>query len=106
MGFDTRDTALELARRLADPLARLKRINRHAWDQADRALDSVCLLLSEGRGRVGADRLHFFTSAYASALELGTALDLVEARGQMRFDADVRQLDRVRAMTWRLTHPR
>ena len=65
--------------------------------------------LAEGRGRSGRDRLHHFRIAYGSALEAASHLELLAAAGVVdgeRVRELLSLLDRVRALTWRLIHPR
>jgi hypothetical protein len=60
-----------------------------------------------GRRRCGADRLHHWRIAAGSAEELRTALRVALAWGDLQA-AEVSEapglLDRILAMTWRLTH--
>jgi len=54
-------------------------------------------------------RIHHFRIAYGSALEAGSLLELLARLGavdQQRATATLELLDRVRALTWRLIHPR
>ena len=81
--------ALTLARRVPAPLTSLA-------DQVVRSASSVAANLSEGHGRSGRDRLHHWRIAYASAKEV----DVGRARSALGL------FDQVRAMTWRLLHPR
>ena len=77
-------------------------------DQAIRAVASVVLNLAEGQGRRGRDRMHHWRIAYGSALEAGSAVNLLGEAGCLdRVQAAVALdlLDRVPAMTWRLLHP-
>ena len=78
-------------------------------DQAIRSASSVAANLAEGAGRSGRDRNHHWRIAYASAKEVDAHLRLLEAASAI--DRDQAQLalglfDQVRAMTWRLLHPR
>jgi four helix bundle protein len=78
-------------------------------DQVIRAASSVPASLSEGHGRIGRDRLHFWRIAYGSAKEVDVHLRLLVTVGAV--DADRAQqasqgFDEVRAITWRLLHPR
>ncbi len=78
-------------------------------DQARRAACSVPLNLAEGHGRSGRDRVQRWRIAYGSAKEAGSALELLTRGGFVDREAAARAavvLDRVRAMTWRLMHPR
>ena len=94
--------ALTLARRVPAPLASLA-------DQVVRSASSVAANLSEGHGRSGRDRLHHWRIAYASAKEVDTHLRLLVGAGAVdvgRARAALDLFDQVRAMTWRLLHPR
>jgi len=94
--------ALTLARRVPPPLTSLA-------DQVVRSASSVAANLSEGHGRSGRDRLHHWRIAYASAKEVDTHLRLLVGAGAVdagRARAALDLFDQVRAMTWRLLHPR
>jgi four helix bundle protein len=78
-------------------------------DQVIRSANSVAANLAEGHGRTGRDRMHFWRIAYASAKEVDSHLRLlahalaVDAGGAQ---TAVLLFDEVRAMTWRMLHPR
>jgi len=94
--------ALTLARRVPAPLTSLA-------DQVVRSASSVAADLSEGHGRSGRDRLHHWRIAYASAKEVDTHLRLLVGAGAVdvvRARKALDLFDQVRAMTWRLLHPR
>ena len=94
--------ALAIARRVPAPLTSLA-------DQVVRSATSVAANLSEGHGRSGRDRLHHWHIAYASAKEIDTYLRLLAGAGAVdlgRARAALDLFDQVRAMTWRLLHPR
>ena len=94
--------ALTLARRVPAPLTSLA-------DQVVRSASSVAANLSEGHGRSGRDRLHHWRIAYASAKEVDTHLRLLAGAGAVdvgRARSALDLFDQVRAMTWRLLHPR
>ena len=94
--------ALDLARRVPAPLTSLA-------DQVVRSASSVAANLSEGHGRSGRDRLHHWHIAYASAKEVDTHLRLLVGAGAVdvgRARVALDLFDQVRAMTWRLLHPR
>ena len=94
--------ALTLARRVPAPLTSLA-------DQVVRSASSVAANLSEGHGRSGRDRLHHWRIAYASAKEVDTHLRLLAGAGAVdvgRARVALDLFDQVRAMTWRLLHPR
>ena len=94
--------AIQLAMNVRSPLKSL-------GDQLIRSASSVPANLSEGHGRIGRDRSHFWRIAYGSAKEVDVHLRLLVAAGAV--DATlaqqvIRSFDEVRAMTWRLLHPR
>ena len=91
-------TALRLAGSIPAPL-------RSLADQVVRSASSVPANLAEGAGRSRRDRAYHWRVAYASALEVGSHLELLMSvgavdAGQARAAADL--FDRVRALTWRL----
>ena len=74
-----------------------------------RSATSVASNLSEGHGRSGRDRLHHWHIAYASAKEVDTHPRLLAGAGAVdpgRVRVALDHFDQVRAMTWRLLHPR
>ncbi|MCP4900417.1 MAG: four helix bundle protein [bacterium] len=78
-------------------------------DQAIRAASSVPANLSEGQGRFGRDRFNHWRIAYGSAMEVDTFLRLLCSAGVIdhsRAERVVDLFDQVRAMTWRLLHPK
>ena len=78
-------------------------------DQVIRSASSVPANLSEGHGPTGRDRLHHWRIAYASAKEVDTHLRLLCLSGAVHRDNATTALqlfDDVRAMTWRLLHPK
>ena len=94
--------AIDLVRRTPAPLKSLV-------DQVIRSASSVPADLSEGHGHAGRNRLHHWRIAYASAREVDSHLRLlVKARAVEAAPAEtaLELFDRVRAMTWRLLHPR
>ena len=94
--------AIGLAMKVPAPLKSLA-------DQVIRSASSVPANLSEGHGRSGRDRLHHWRIAYGSAKEVDTHLTLLVGAGAVnasRADAAIRLFDEVRAMTWRLLHPK
>jgi four helix bundle protein len=94
--------ALSLVRRVPAPL-------RSIADQVVRAASSVPANLSEGHGRSGRDRMQHWRIAYASAREVDSHLRLLVAASAVDHDQAGTVLDlfdRVRAMTWRLLHPK
>ncbi len=82
---------------------------RSLADQVVRAASSVAANLSEGNGRFGRDRFNHWRIAYGSAKEVDTFLRLLSGAGvvdnaQTKIASDL--FDEVRAMTWRLIHPK
>jgi four helix bundle protein len=93
---------LSMARTVSAPFKSLA-------DQAIRAASSVPANISEGQGRFGRDRNNHYRIAYGSAMEVDTFIRLLSSAGVV--DASQAQkaaelFDQVRAMTWRLIHPK
>ncbi|MCP4902970.1 MAG: four helix bundle protein [bacterium] len=94
--------ALDIARQLPPPLKSIA-------DQLIRSANSVPANLAEGNGRCGRDRIHHWRIAYASAKEVDSHLRLLVQTGTVDLDqalSAMRLFDSVRAMTWRLIHPK
>jgi four helix bundle protein len=100
--IDAAALAISLARRVPSPLKSIA-------DQVIRSAASVPANLSEGHGRTGRDRFHHWRIAFASAKEVDTHIRLL-ARSNLvdrqRATEALDLFDEVRAMTWRLLHPR
>ena len=78
-------------------------------DQVIRSAASVPANLAEGHGRNGKDRFYHYRIAYASAKEIDVHLRLLSGAGVIDANRATEALalfDRVRAMIWRLMHPR
>ncbi len=78
-------------------------------DQVIRSASSVPANFTEGHGRFGRDRMHHWRIAYGSAKEVDTHLRVLAQAGaidETQTTAALELLDEVRAMTWRLLHPR
>jgi four helix bundle protein len=102
-------TALEAAAIATSLVARVPAPLKCLANQVIRSASSVPANLAEGHGRTGRDRMHFWRIAYASAKEVDSHLRLlVHARAVDAKGAQTALLlfDEVRAMTWRLLHPR
>jgi len=103
------DLALEAAARAIALAAAVPPRLRPIADQLLRAAASVPANLAEGRGRTGRDRVHHLRIAYGSALEAASHLEPLARVGAVdprRAPRALALLDRVRALTWRLIHPR
>ena len=100
--IDAADEAISLVRRVPAPLKSLA-------DQVIRSAASVPANLSEGHGRTGRDRIHHWRIAFASAKEVDTHIRLLARSNTVDRRRAARILDlfdQVRAMTWRLLHPK
>ena len=78
-------------------------------DQLRRAVTSVVLNTAEGVGRRGRDRAARYRIATGECHELTAGLELAAALGHVPADATapaLRLADRVRALLYRLQHPR
>jgi four helix bundle protein len=78
-------------------------------DQLIRSASSVPANLAEGHGRSGRDRAHHWRIAYASAKEVDSHLSLLGLSGAIppgKASTASLLCDEVRAMTWRLLHPK
>jgi len=94
--------AIDLVKRVPAPLKSLS-------DQVIRSASSVPANLAEGHGRNGRDRTHHWRIAYASAKEVDCHLRILCFTGAVPRDKATTALqlfDEVRAMTWRLLHPK
>ena len=94
--------AISLVLRVPSPLKSIA-------DQVIRSASSVPANLSEGHGRTGRDRMHHWRIAYGSAKEVDTHIRLLvhtNAIDSSRAREALKLFDDVRAMTWRLLHPK
>jgi four helix bundle protein len=108
-GFDAHDKAvtaagiaISLAMRVPAPLKPIA-------DQIIRSASSVPANIAEGSGRSGRDRLQHWRIAYASAKEVDTHLRLLcltRAVHREKATTALQLFDDVRAITWRLLHPK
>ena len=98
--------ALEAIHKLRPVVEKVRRRDRDLADQLRRAASSVVLNLAEGRGARGGNRRLRFETALGSATEASSALEVAVAWGYVAaediVEADA-QLDRARALLWRLT---
>jgi four helix bundle protein len=100
--LDAAGAAIGLVKRVPTPLKSIA-------DQTIRSAASVPANLAEGHGRFGRDRAHLWRIAYASAKEVDSHLRLLASAGAIdraAADESLAAFDRVRAMIWRLLHPR
>ena len=101
--------ALEAAAIAMSLVVRVPAPLKYLADQVIRSASSVPANLAEGHGRSGRDRMYHWRIAYASAKEVDSHLRLlaharaVDANGAK---TAVLLFDEVRAMTWRLLHPK
>lgn len=101
-GLEAAGLSIALVIRVPAPLKSLA-------DQVIRSASSVPANLAEGHGRSGRDRMHHWRIAYASAKEVDTHLRLLAQAGaidRIRANTALALFDQVRAMTWRLLHPK
>jgi len=108
-GLIAHDKALEAAGIAISLVLRVPAPLKSLADQVIRSASSVPANLSEGHGRSGRDRMHHWRIAYGSAKEVDTHLRLLVGAGAINIDqADsaLRLFDDVRAITWRLLHPK
>jgi len=108
-GLLAHDIALEAAAWAIELAGTVPAPMRCLADQIIRSASSVPANLAEGAGRTGRDRKHHWRIAYGSALEVGSHLELLmRVRGieAQHGRKAIELFDRVRALTWRLIHPR
>ncbi len=107
--FEAHDVAMEAIKALQGLIVKIRASDAGLADQLKRAATSMVLNLGEGSRRQGRDRIQHFRIASGSAAESADALDVAVAWGYLEPDDAATPrglLDRVLAMTWRLTHPR
>jgi four helix bundle protein len=105
--FHAFNLSLSLIAALRPLAARLDKVDKDLARQLRRAGSSVALNLSEGRKRVGRDRLHLWRVADGSNDECRACLLVAQAWGHLAESdiADALALcDKLAAMCWRLTH--
>jgi len=107
--FIVQHTALEAAGAALKVVSRVPAPLKSLADQVVRAASSVPANLAEGNGRNGRDRLHHWRIAYGSAKEVDIHLRLLlqaSAVDTSTATTALQLFDQVRAMTWRLLHPK
>ena len=108
-GFDAHDKAIQAAAIAISLVMRVPTLLKPIADQVIRSASSVPANIAEGAGRSGRDRLHYWRIAYGSAKEVDTHLRLLIGAGAINASTAgnaVRLFDDVRAITWRLLHPK
>lgn len=107
--LDVHSAALEAAGLSIALVTRVPAPLKSIADQVIRSASSVPANLSEGHGRTGRDRMHHWRIAYGSAKEVDSHIRLLIHAGAIdktRANTALDLFDRVRAMTWRLLHPK
>ena len=107
MSWHVFETSIHLIRCLRPLVERIALGDSALANQIRRAASSVPLNLSEGRRRAGRDRIHHWRIAAGSAEEVQAALRTAEAWGHIDNQAlpeALALLDRILAMTWKMTH--
>ena len=108
-GFDALDKAISAAGIAISLSIRVPAPLKPIADQVIRSASSVPANLAEGAGRTGRDRTHHYRIALDSANEVDTHLRLLVAAGAIdttRTESSLQLFDDVRAMIWRLLHPK
>jgi four helix bundle protein len=108
-GFAVHSKALEAAGIALRLVSQVPAPFKSLADQVIRSASSVPANLAEGHGRSGRDRLHHWRIAYGSAKEVDSHLRLLVHARAVDVDGATTALglfDEVRAMTWRLLHPK
>ena len=108
-GFDALDKAIEAAGIAISLAIRVPAPLKSIADQVIRSASSVPANIAEGAGRSGRDRLHHWRIAYGSAKEVDTHLQLLIGTGAVTASGAkkaIQLFDDVRAITWRLIHPK
>ena len=105
--FDCLEVSLKVLERLAPIEVAIRRKSNGLAKQLTRAAESVSLNLAEGRARKDGDQRRHYEMAAGSAGELTAALQIALLRSyisEAQYASVDAELDRVRAMLWRLTH--
>ncbi len=108
-GFDALDKAIRAAGIAISLAMRVPAPLKPIADQVIRSASSVPANLAEGTGRSGRDRMYHYRIAYGSAKEVDTHLRLLLGAGSInasRTESAINLFDDVRAMIWRLLHPK
>jgi four helix bundle protein len=109
MRFIAYDLALDLLRALVPLFPKLVAQDRELEDQLRRAGRNIHLNIKEANKRKGADRANRFGWAVSEANEVTGALEIAVVFGyleQATVEPAMELADRVRAVCYRLQHPR
>ena len=107
MAFEALEISIQAVAAMRAPVEKLRTRNAGLYKQIVEAGSSLPMNLSEGRRRIGMDRLHHFRIAASSAEESHTGLRVAVAWGQLEareVEPALELLDRVLRIIWRLTH--
>ena len=107
--FDALEVSHLVAERLFPIETRIRRKSASLGKQLSDAGESITLNLAESSGRYHGDKRRHWEMAHGSACEVTNALRLAVTKQYITAEerAHVEEvLDRVRAMLWRLLHPR
>ena len=97
--------ALEVIRKLRPIVEQIKVHDAHLADQLKRSATSTVANLAEGQRRQGGNKRRAYEIANGEAREMVGCLDAALAWGWATDDAAVRrELDRLLALCWGLTH--
>ena len=105
--FIALDVSMKFLARLVPFETRIRQKSASLGKQLADASESILLNLGEGRGRRDGDKRRHFEMAYGSAQEVTTALQIAVTKHYISADdyAHLDELlDKVRAMTYKLTH--
>ena len=104
--FEALEVCLQMIRSLRVPLDKIRKRDTNLHDEIRRAGTSAANNLAEGRRRRGKDREHHWRVGAGSADEIRLSLRVAHAWGYVTTD-DIAEpldlIDRVLAMSWRLT---
>jgi len=107
MAFEALELSIQAVAAMRAPVEKLRTRNAGLYKQIVEAGSSLPMNLSEGRRRIGMDRLHHFRIAASSAEESHTGLRVAVAWGHLEareVEPALKLLDRVLRILWRLTH--
>lgn len=109
MKLEVHEVALEMIKSIKPLVAIIARHDRSLAEQIKRSGSGVALALGEGVYSRKGNQPARFQEALASAGETRTALRVALAWGYVsegQTQATLALIDRIVAMSWRLTHPR